>query len=653
MENNPQPEENKEEMLEFLKRGEAKTMQRDLAKLREGEAEKEKTRVAALGEVKKEVPTEKPGVLLPRESAALPKEAAAEEAPRTLIPQTQKPSSSFKKILIRISAVVIILLLIGFFYWLFTVGKLPKLEIAKPETEIVTEATPTEEVIEEPKIVIPVSLISAGSTETMEITNIAAIPQLLSQIMQKTYETEGYTRILFQNTAENKIVGLNEFLGAFAVKIPEEVSAGLEDDFTLFVYSSKGINRLGFMTKTKGDISHLMISWEMTMEADTETLFAALGKETKALASSFKNSSYLGKTFRFLTISKEDFGICYTLLDDYFIFTTSFESMKKTFEAVDAAKLGKQIGQLFIVGFDGTALTTDLADFFKKYKPGGVLLLSKNIENEEQLKKLIGDLQILSLQETGLPLFIAVDQEGGAISRIDFLQEKTAQSEIESVDQAFQIGSARGQELKELGINLNLAPLLDQVGEEDFLFDRTFEKDALTSGNLAKSFINGQKGAGILTAMKHFPGYSGVTSNPEESLAETSTLPVISQFKKAMQANPEFVITANMVYTNLDSSIPFAFSSKAIQYLKNNLGSKVIIMTDDLAQTYLSDKFSLKDIVTKPIEAGADVMFFSGWEIGAAEGLDAFAEAFRNGEISKDKVEAAILKIINVKNSLM
>lgn len=120
-----------------------------------------------------------------------------------------------------------------------------------------------------------------------------------------------------------------------------------------------------------------------------------------------------------------------------------------------------------------------------------------------------------------------------------------------------------------------------------------------------------------------------------------------------MQANPEFVMTANMVYTNFDASLPFTFSSKAIQYLKNNLGSKVVIMTDDLAQTYLSDKFPLKDMVTKPIEAGVDIMIFSGWEIGVAEGLDAFADAFRKGEVSKDKIEAAVLKIINMKASLM
>ncbi|OGZ19353.1 MAG: hypothetical protein A2Z68_02315, partial [Candidatus Nealsonbacteria bacterium RBG_13_38_11] len=495
-------------------------------------------------------------------------------------------------------------------------------------------------------------LISTKAAETIEITNIAAIPQLLSQIMQKTYETDGYTRILFQNTAENKIVGLKEFLTAFEVKIPEEVSAGLNDDFTLFVYSSKGVNRLGFVTKTNTDIATPMLAWEKTMEADTEILFIVLGKESKALASSFKNSSYQGQTFRFLTISKEDFGICYALFDDYFVFTTSFESIKKTFEAIESAELEKQIGQLFIIGFEGTTLTPELTDFFKKYKPGGVILLSKNIENEEQLKKLISDLQTLSLQETSLPLFVATDQEGGVISRIDFLQEKTAQSEIENTEQAYQIGLARGQELKELGINLNLAPLLDVVQEEDFLFDRTFQKDAVTTGNLAKSLIDGQKQAGILTVMKHFPGYAGVTSNPEESLAETSTLPVVSQFKKAMQANPEFVMTTNMVYTSLDNALPFAFSSKAIQYLKNNLGSKVAIMTDDLAQTYLSDKFSLEDMVTKPIAAGADIMIFSGWEIGVAEGLDAFIDAFRKGEIDKDKIQLAILRITNIKNSL-
>src|SRR4030042_3546032 len=108
----PQPEEPKEEMLEFLKRGEARTMQRDLSELRETEAEQEKQKVAAL-----ETP-EKPKVETSQErgETILPKESTGQEqAPPTLIPHMQNPPSSFKKIVIRIAAIVIILLLIGFF----------------------------------------------------------------------------------------------------------------------------------------------------------------------------------------------------------------------------------------------------------------------------------------------------------------------------------------------------------------------------------------------------------------------------------------------------------------------------------------------------------------------------------------------------------
>jgi len=333
--NIPQPEESKEETLELLKRGEARTMQRDLAKLREAEAEQEKQRVAALGETKKQAPAANPGILMPQENEPIAKEIPKkEEIIQTLIP-AQKPASSFKKILIRLSAIIIVLLLGSFFYWLFSAGKLPKTEITRPETENIAE-TPveSEEIAEELKIVIPEALISAGFSETIEIADITAIPQMVSQIMQKTYENEGYSRILFQNTKENKIIGLKEFISAFPVTVPEKILAGLENDFTLFVYSSKGTNRLGFVAKTNSDISSEVSLWEKTMEADTQNLFAVLGKKDKALASSFKSSSYQGNAFRFLTISKDDFGICYSLFNNYFIFATSFESLEKTIDAV-------------------------------------------------------------------------------------------------------------------------------------------------------------------------------------------------------------------------------------------------------------------------------------------------------------------------------
>lgn len=322
-------------------------------------------------------------------------------------------------------------------------------------------------------------------------------------------------------------------------------------------------------------------------------------------------------------------------------------------ETTSNAALEEKIGQLFIVGFEGKAVTPSLENFLKKYRPGGVLLLSKNIGSKEQLKNLISDLQTISLKETGLPLFVAVDQEGEPLSRIGFLEEKTGQSKIESEDQSYQVGLKRGSELSELGVNLNLAPVLDDSKSGDFLFSRSFQKTPAVASQLAESLIMGQKKAGILTAIKHFPGYVGIAFNPEEELASLEKIPEISQFKKTAQAEPELVMTSNAIYKEMGPALPFTFSQKSIQLLKNELGAGILIISDDLDQNSLLNKFALKEIVTKPIEAGVDILIFSGYRVPVETGLDAFLEALRNNDISKEKIQAAISRIIKIKQSLL
>lgn len=319
----------------------------------------------------------------------------------------------------------------------------------------------------------------------------------------------------------------------------------------------------------------------------------------------------------------------------------------------DKLPLEQKIGQLLIAGFKGKTLTPELEAFLKKYKPGGVLLLRENIESKEQLKNLISQIQNISLKETGLPLLVAADQEGGVLSRIGFLTEKTGQNKIKSADEAFQIGLRRGQELKELGVNLNLAPVLDTTLPRDFLFNRSFQKDSQAAGLLAKSLILGQKSSGVLTAIKHFPGYSGIVFNPEEKLAEILQIPTVSQFQKAMEANPELIITSNVLYQEIDSALPLAFSTKGIQFLKTVLGSDILIIPDDLAQnSFIIKKYAVKDLVSLPIEAGVDFIMFSGYRIPLEQGLDAFYQAFQEEKISKEKAEKAINRIVQLKNNL-
>ena len=646
-----------EEKLEFLKREEIRTMQKDIIRLREGEAQTERERITELKpqEPRKEIPVRLPAKQEKRESGPIEK-----GMPVTLIPrELPKKLSPLQKIIVRAGVVLILLLFAGFFYWL--IAQKPSEAPGEEEATLPEETAeepgeqPGEQPEEQPEIKVPLSLISTEATRTLEIINLGETPLILSGLLKGKVEPQGFTRVLIENKNENKILGLKDFFAAFETQSPEGLLDKLDDDFTLFVYSTQAANRLGFVSKveqTEG-LLNLLKTWEGSMEGDTENLFTSLGKETPAVSSAFKTAFHQGVGFRFLTISREDFGICYAWFDDYFVFTSSFESMHKAIEKIKSGESVLEIGQMLIVGFEGKTITAELKEIFRKYHPGGVLLLSKNIDNETQLKELTEGLQALSLKETGLPLLIAADQEGGVISRIGFAETKTPQSEIDDSDEAYEVGLIRGQEMKGLGINLVLAPVLDTTKEGDFLYERSFKKPATEAGELAKSLILGQNTAGILTALKHFPGYGDIAFNPEEKLAEKETVPEISQFKIAMAANPDFVMTSNVIYKNIDSSLPFTFSTEGIEFLKNNLGSDVLIISDDLAQDYLLEKFSLDELFQKSISAGVDLLIFSGWEADVKEALEVFFTSFQSGNFSKEKIEEAVSRIINFKQGML
>ncbi len=626
--------EQKKEKLDFLKREEIKTMAKDLAFLRELEAQKQREKIASI-KLKEDSLTSK----------QISEQTKDKSKKIFSIQETPKTSSQSKKILVRGIIVLLFVLFLGIIAWFFW----PKEKTSIPEAE----EEISEPVVEEPEIRIPVSLIPIEKTKTPEISNIEEISTILKEMIQEEMVEGEFLRVAIKNIKEKRLVSFEELSTSLGIEVPEEMYQKIDEDYTLVFYSQAQGKRVALIAKVKEHqgLIEVLKNWETQM-LKKEIVISE--KSYPFLVPSFKTSFYKDIGLRYLTISKNDFGLCYAYFDNYFLVTSSFESFKKIIDKIDKIEeqeTNNQIGQLFIVGFDGKVVTPQLEEFFKKYKPGGVLLLSKNIENETQLKKLNSDLQALSLRESGLPLFIAVDQEGGIISRVDFLQEKTAQFEIETAEQAFLIGQKRGQALKELGINLNLAPVLDSIQEGDFLFERSFQKPIEEIGELGKALIQGQKTADILTAMKHFPGYGTISFHPEETLARVEQIPEISQFKKAMEANPELVMTSNVIYKEIDNSLPLIFSPDGIQFLKNNLGINVLIVSDDLDQNSLLTNFSLKEIVIKPIEAGVDIIIFSGWRSSVEQALETFLAALEINEISETSVNNAVSKIINFKQN--
>lgn len=313
--------------------------------------------------------------------------------------------------------------------------------------------------------------------------------------------------------------------------------------------------------------------------------------------------------------------------------------------------LEEKIGQMLIIGFEGTKLTQDVKNLIKTTRPGGVILFKKNIENPKQIKELINDLQEVSLSVIGLPLLVAIDQEGGVVSRIDFAKEKTGQSEIKTADQAYGVGLERGKELKELGINLNLSPVLDLTQPDDFLHNRSFQKDSEEIGILGQALISGQKKAGILTAIKHFPGYGSISFNPEEKLATLTNMPQVNNFRRAMAANPELIMLASVIYSSIDPNLPITLSPKGVSFLKKEVGDVPLVITDDLSQLSLLGNFSLKGAAMFSVEAGADLLLFSDYLSGASA-ASLLKEAVEEGDISEEIINKAALRIIQLKNKV-
>jgi len=311
----------KEEKLEFLKREEIRTMQKDIARLREIEAQKERERIAAL---KLEGAKKGKAKITPPEIPARPPEA--KQAKEALIPKPlPKKPSPFKKVLVRGVIVVVLLLIFSFFYWFFGVKKLPEEEAIPPTGEEIVP--PEEEIVEKPEISISPSLISVAETKTWEISQDEEIPEAIRQLMGEELPLGTFTRIVIKNTSENRLSSLEDLSQAFQIETPEEIFQKLEPDYTLTLYSQEQGKRVAFVTKTKekSGLTELLKAWEPKLEKG----ISISGQEIPVLVPYFKAANYQGATFRYQTFSKDDFGICYSIFNDYFILTSSGESILK------------------------------------------------------------------------------------------------------------------------------------------------------------------------------------------------------------------------------------------------------------------------------------------------------------------------------------
>ena len=275
---------------------------------------------------------------------------------------------------------------------------------------------------------------------------------------------------------------------------------------------------------------------------------------------------------------------------------------------------------LLMIGFEGPRVDRFIEQAVREWRVGGVILFDRNIQNPAQVASLCRALQTIRSEVSDLPLLIAADQEGGTVVRfregVDVFPGNRALAEGGDERTAYLQGRATGRDLRELGINLNLAPVLDLYtpSSNRSVGLRSFGPDPERAARLGRELIRGMQDEGVAACAKHFPGKGKaevdshrslpVITRPAGELLSRDLLP----FRKAVSAKVAAVMTSHAAYPRLDGGRiePATFSLRiSAELLRKRLSFSGVLITDDLGMGAIGE--SPAAAAEKAIRAGADI----------------------------------------------
>jgi beta-N-acetylhexosaminidase len=318
--------------------------------------------------------------------------------------------------------------------------------------------------------------------------------------------------------------------------------------------------------------------------------------------------------------------------------------------------------QLFVLGFAGKAIPEEFKHLLRKDPIGGIILFEENIEDTKQLKELIKEAQALS----PLPLFVMVDQEGGETNRIKKeipqFPSNSFFGEKEDLQGAIFAYGETAKALKGLGINVNLAPVIDLAldPKSSILGERSFGANAELVARLSSLSVEAIQREGVMACAKHFPGLGGVDVDPHLALpsdprgrdkfSSRDWLP----FRATITSGVKLVMTTHLVCPNLDpSGLPASLSQGITSsILHGELGFEGIVITDDLGMGAIRENFPLEETASLAIEAGADlILFCHGFEERLEVMEETLKRALKSG-VLRGKIFHSYERIMKAKKGL-
>jgi beta-N-acetylhexosaminidase len=325
---------------------------------------------------------------------------------------------------------------------------------------------------------------------------------------------------------------------------------------------------------------------------------------------------------------------------------------------VSTMSVRDMVGQMFVVSVGGTHPDYYIEKMVRERNIGGVILFGYNMKSEEQVESLVGSLQTLSMRtEPGVPLFVAVDQEGGDIASAPWVVPEPAAAEVGSrgdPDEARAIAAKMGRQLLRAGINTDFAPVVD-TGFGAAIGNRSYGEDPELVARMGVAAVEGFEEAGVVSAAKHFPNHGPARSDSHVSVpvirhdAKTLQSYDLPPFEAAVDAGVPMVMVGHLVYPAVDPHNPASLSKDAISMLRADLDFRGVIVTDDLAMAGAKGGGTPAEAAVKAVEAGADLLLVSSPPQQQADAYDAVVAAVESGEIPRARVRKSVERLLEVK----
>ncbi len=336
--------------------------------------------------------------------------------------------------------------------------------------------------------------------------------------------------------------------------------------------------------------------------------------------------------------------------------------MEKT---VEQMSLKEKIGQCFSVGFPGTGLTEEFCRFLKEFQVGNIILFGENIESGEQLSGLCGSLRQQVKENTGIAPFIMIDQEGGAIVRLsdDLVNVPGAMATAASRDpeNAYLAGQLTGRQLKRLGINFDLAPVMDINCNQDnpVIGIRSYGDGPGQVGAYAMKMAKGLMSEKVLACAKHFPGHGDTAQDSHLSLpvvdkpVEELEAMELRPFREGVEAGIPAIMSTHILFPALETEkIPATMSEKILTgLLRKKYGFQGMILSDCMEMGAIKQYFGTANGVVKALGAGVDIVLISHTPSVARESIEAVEKAVQEGSLPEAVIDESVKRILAFKEA--